>query len=57
MAPAAAAAAIGPVAVADVAWPGAALGPLALRPAPLLPPPPGFVFGPPPDLSASILVV
>lgn len=55
MAPAAAA--IAPVPAADVAWPGAALGPFALRPAPLLLPPPEFVFGPPPDLSASILTV
>lgn len=57
---AAAAAAIAPVIAADVAWPGAALGPFGLRPAPLLllpPPPPEFGFGPPPDLSASILTV
>lgn len=55
---AAAAAAIAPVAAADDAWPGAALGPFGLRPAPLLlPPPPEFGFGPPPDLSASILTV
>lgn len=56
MAPAAAAASA-PVPAADVAWLGAALGPFALRPAPLPPPPPEFVFGPPPDLSASILGV
>lgn len=56
MAPAAAAAAaITPAAAADVAGPGAALGPFGLRPAPLLPP--EFGFGPPPDLSASILTV
>lgn len=54
---AAAAAAIAPVAAADIAWPGAALGPFGLRPAPLLLPPPEFGFGPPPDLSASILTV
>ena len=53
---AAAAAAIAPVPAADVAWPGADLGPFGLRPAPLLPPP-EFGFGPPPDLSASILTV
>lgn len=56
----AAAAAIAPVAAAVVAWPGAALGPFGLRPAPLqllLLPPPEFGFGPPPDLSASILTV
>lgn len=55
---AAAAAAMGPVPAADMAGPGAALGPFGLRPAPLLLlPPPELGFGPPPDLSASILTV
>lgn len=54
----AAAAAIAPVAAAVVVWPGADLGPFGLRPAPLLLLTPAeFGFGPPPDLSASILTV
>lgn len=56
MAPAATA--IAPDTAADVDWPGAVLGPFGLRPAPLLLLTiPGFWFGPPTDLSASILTV